>query len=144
MSTIAPDDPAPVHVNLAGLTDFATQLRADVLDPLRQKVPELIDAYGVGVTIADGLPTPAMTQVRRHYQECLASMVDQLNHFVLAGSILADAATLMADRYRDADALSHSSLTDVQEAIKAATEKSPEPTTDPDRLLRRYGSRTAE
>jgi hypothetical protein len=131
MTTIAPDEPTPLRIDLDGLADFATQLQHEVDANLQPYLVELIRSYNLGVTVGAGLPTPGMTRVRQHYQKCLASIIEQLNSFALAGSVLADAAHRIAARYRDADALAHASLTDVQDALTAASSAHPDPVTMP-------------
>jgi hypothetical protein len=130
LSTIAPDDPAPVHVDLDGLADFATRLHKEV-SRLQVNLTDMIGTYNYGVTFGEGLPTPGMNRVRDHYQACLAGMVEQLNSFVLTGTILADAANGIAQRYRSADDLAHASVEDVEAAVRTAASANPDSLTMP-------------
>jgi len=132
MATIAPDDPNDLAVNLTGLADFATRLRAEA-DQLRDSTTPMLYGYNEGVQpVGAGMPTKGMDQVTRHYRLAQARMLQQLDNFVLAGRILADAADRISQRYRNADDLAHMSLDDVKSALAAATAANPDPLSVPD------------
>ncbi len=119
---LAPDDSAApeIIVDLSGLSEFARELRHEVEINLRPFLVDLIQSYSLGVNVGNGMGTPNMLAARRQYQACLTAMIDQLNTIAQAGTVLANAAVSVGDRYRGVDALSSITVDVVDQAFGTA------------------------
>lgn len=119
-------EPPSITVDVVGVTDFATELRHEVDANLRPFLADLVRIYNLGVNVGNGVPSPNMLAARTHYQECLASIIGQLDALARGGAILADAAAITADQYRNADVSASTSLDQLDTALAAAETANPE------------------
>ncbi len=123
---LPPDDQATaVHVDVRGLADFATDLRAEIDKNLRPYLNELINIYSGGARFGPLIESPNVQAARSHYQDCLAEIINQLDTFARAGTILADAADLIVQRYRDADLSAATTVSAVTDAVRDASRSQP-------------------
>jgi hypothetical protein len=118
-----PDDQAAaVHVDVHGLADFATDLRAEIDKNLRPYLNELINIYRSGPRFGPLIDSANVRAARSHYQDCLGQIINQLDACARGGATLADAADLIAQRYRDADALAGATVASVTAAVQDASQ----------------------
>jgi hypothetical protein len=123
---IPPEDQTTlVRVDVEGLAGFAKELRAEVDSHLRPYLDELIRTYQEGPRFGPSVQSENIAAARAHYQRCLGQMINQLYAFARGGTVLADAADIIVQHYRDADALAAASVAAVKDAVTAAERATP-------------------
>jgi hypothetical protein len=76
--------------------------------------------YANGVQFGAANPSGVVHAARLKYYDCLVAISQQLDSYVEASVILADAARTAAERYGRADALSHAHMRDLEQLLKQA------------------------
>jgi hypothetical protein len=127
MSILPPGhEDATVNVDVAGLTDLANKLEAELDKQLRPYIGQLTVAYRQGVGFAEGVPGYNSRVARAHYANVLAQIVNQLQSLAWGTAVLADAARRIATRYATADGLAAATVDDVKQDLAAASRSVPQ------------------
>jgi hypothetical protein len=122
MSILPPGhEDATVNVDVAGLTDLANKLEAELDKQLRPYIGQLTVAYRQGVGFAEGVPGYNSRVARAHYANVLAQVVNQLQSLAWGTAVLADAARRIATRYSTADGLAAATIDGVNAELTAAS-----------------------
>lgn len=118
-------DCAAIDVDVDGLREFAATVDAQLSANLRPHTAALLGSYAQGVTFGAGNPSADLRLARLRYQECLAAVTRQLTGYLAAAEAVVAAATSVAERYGQVDALSAARLADVERALAQAAAAGP-------------------
>ena len=116
-------DYRPVEVDLSTLAQFAKALRDEVDLNFRPHAARLIDALDPGADpfeSRDGFFE--LMAAWNQYGFCRDRAIQLLVAYANATEQLATAADLVAQRYRDTDALAAAQLSDIEKAFATATQ----------------------
>ena len=110
-----------IHVDLAGLHDFASQVRGEIDKGVRPQVGAVFTLFGTGVCFGQGLAvSPTIQAARTRYHSSLDTAGRSLAAFVNTADAMVDAVEEIAHRYGDSDWFAHATAQDVSAAFAAA------------------------
>ena len=109
------DKDRPIEVDVSSLAKFAKTLRDELESSFRPQASWVIDTIDPGV---EALPAKPGIQewelARSQYTDGRNRAIDLLNAYQFATLQVADAADLVAQRYRDSDAYARATAADVR------------------------------
>lgn len=108
---------ATIQVDLATLADVAASVESQVRSSLDPDSRRVMDVYATGVNFGYSNPSVDLLAAKQKYHDCLANTVAQLDYFVTASKVLADAVRAVVERYGSADALAEATNLEVINAI---------------------------
>ena len=122
-----PDDSPPwlrdyhtVDVDLKGLGDFAGAVDGAVDKNFAPRTSDLQGDYAYGVCFGYGNPSLDVHAAKLKYHDCLTMITRQIEAYIDASKILAEAARKAAQRYGNADAMSAAQSKDVEALLGQA------------------------
>jgi hypothetical protein len=109
-----------VEVDLKGLGDFAGAVDGAVEKNFAPRTGQLQNEYAYGVCFGWGNPSGDVHAAKAKYHDCLSVITKQIEAYIDASRILADAARKAAERYGNADAMSAAQSKDVEGLLAQA------------------------
>lgn len=116
-----PAAPQELRVDIDSLDEFASQLNKDTTELLMPGAQAFRGELSYAPLFGVGTPSNEVDRARQVYDEAARRNLELGKQYVMAAEILVDAAKLIADRYRDAEALSEAQLRDVEGLLGKAT-----------------------
>jgi hypothetical protein len=134
------DDDSPrggIHVDLAGLHDFAREVRGELDKSMRPQIGAVFTLFGSGVCFGQGLAvSPTIQAARTKYHGSLDTAGRSLAAIVNTADAMVNAIEEIAHRYGDSDWFAHATAQDVSAAFVAAMPQSAEAApTDPTQAM---------
>lgn len=121
MARVDDDTPRGIHVDLAGLHDFANQVRGELDKAVRPQIGAVFTLFEAGVCFGQGLAvSPTIQAARTKYHGSLDAAGRSLAAFVNTADAMVNAVEEIARRYGDSDWFAHASAQDVSAAFAAA------------------------
>jgi hypothetical protein len=109
-----------VEVDLKGLVDFAGAVDGGVDKNFAPRTGQLQGDYAYGVCFGYGNPSGDVHAAKMKYHDCLSVITRQIEAYIEASKILADAARKAAERYGSADAMSAAQTKAVEDLLVQA------------------------
>jgi hypothetical protein len=103
-----------VQVDLHGLHDFANGVDGAADKNFAPRTTQLQTDYASGVQFGWNNPSGQVDAAKRKYHAALTVITQQIEAYIEASKILADAARRAAQRYGDADAMSAAKSKDIE------------------------------
>jgi hypothetical protein len=116
-----PPPPKELRVDIDSIDEFAKHLKKENAELLGPGVAQLESGLRPGVQFAVGTPSKDIELVKDRYIEAARRNMELGKQYVLATEILIDAALMIAERFRDAEALSEAQVRDVEGMLTKAT-----------------------
>jgi hypothetical protein len=114
-----------IDVDLAGLHDFASQVRSELDKAVRPQIGAVFTLFGAGVCFGQGLAvSPTIRAARTRYHTSLDSAGRSLAAFVNTADAMVNAVEEIAHRYGNSDWFAHATAQDVSAAFAAAMPQS--------------------
>jgi hypothetical protein len=118
------DKDRPIEVDVSSLAKFAKALRDELEWSFRPQASWVIDTIDPGVEALP--PKPGIQEwemARTQYTDGRNRAISLLNAYHFATVLIADAADLIAQRYRDSDAYAKATAADVRGAFDQVRKK---------------------
>jgi hypothetical protein len=109
-----------VDVDLKGLDDFAGAVNGAVDQNFAPRTGQLQSQYAMGVSFGWGNPSGDLHAAKQKYHDCLTVITKQIEAYIDASRVLADAARKAAERYGNADAMSAAQSKEVEDLLANA------------------------
>ncbi len=109
-----------IQVDLKGLGDFAGAVDGAVDKNFAPRTGQLQNDYAMGVCFGWNNPSGDLDAAKRKYHDCLTVITRQIEAYIDASRILADAARKAAERYGSADAMSAAQSKEVEGLLTQA------------------------
>ena len=122
--SFAADKDRPIEVDVSSLAKFAKALRDELELSFRPQASWVIDTIDPGVEALP--PKPGIQEwemARTQYTDGRNRAIDLLNAYHQATLQIADAADVIAERYRSSDAYARATIADVHDAFDQAARK---------------------
>ena len=113
-----------IEVDVSGVRDFATDLRAQLDGRLSHDNDAIRASFLSGATFGERSASPVVQQVVRDYYRRLGESLELLDALLHNGAVLVEVATAVVEAYEQADTMSGSELqtllTDANQRVLAA------------------------